>query len=131
MNYSDKLKSPKWQKKRLEIMDRDNFKCRTCLDDKKTLHVHHIFYDSKYKNPWDYPNCLLITLCDDCHTLEHEKDIKDVGLYLIQDLIKLSNYPVSKIYDNIVCYKDHLIKHDSFTENEAIKNVLLSLIRSL
>ena len=131
MNYSEKLKNPKWQKKRLEIMERDCFKCRVCDDDGKSLHVHHIFYDNKFKNPWDYPNDLLITLCEDCHSLEHEIDIKEVGLYLMQDLIKLSNQPITYIYDYIVAYKDVLMKFDNYTEKEAIKSYLLSLIREL
>ena len=32
MNYSEQLKSPKWQKKRLEIMQRDKFTCQLCGD---------------------------------------------------------------------------------------------------
>jgi 5-methylcytosine-specific restriction endonuclease McrA len=30
--YSELLKSPKWQKKRLEIMSRDKFTCKKCGD---------------------------------------------------------------------------------------------------
>ena len=30
MTYSDKLKSPKWQKKRLEILSLKDFKCEVC-----------------------------------------------------------------------------------------------------
>ena len=51
--YSDKLKSPKWQKKRLEILQRDNFTCFNCGDTERTLHVHHESY-IKGKEPWDY-----------------------------------------------------------------------------
>jgi predicted nucleic-acid-binding Zn-ribbon protein len=64
MNYSDKLKDPRWQKKRLLIMSRDEFKCRMCGDSESTLHVHHLKYS---KDPWDVPNKDLITLCEDCH----------------------------------------------------------------
>ena len=28
--YSDKLKSPKWQKKRLEVLNLRGFKCEKC-----------------------------------------------------------------------------------------------------
>lgn len=64
--YSEKLKDPRWQKKRLEIFERDGWKCMACLSKDNTLHVHHIFYLPK-KDPWDIPNGLLITLCNDCH----------------------------------------------------------------
>ena len=32
MGYSEKLKDPRWQKKRLEILERDNFRCQYCGD---------------------------------------------------------------------------------------------------
>ena len=65
-NYSDLLKSPKWQKKRLQIMSRDKFTCKLCGDTETQLHVHHKEYING-NNPWDYDNTLLITLCEDCH----------------------------------------------------------------
>ena len=68
-SYSDKLKSPKWQKKRLKILERDNFTCRSCKGTESQLHVHHIKYGDG--NPWEVPDIYLITLCDDCHKLEH------------------------------------------------------------
>lgn len=70
MTYSEKLKDPKWQKKRLEVMQRDEFRCVRCNDDSKTLNVHHQYY-IKGRDPWDYPEMLLITLCEDCHEVEH------------------------------------------------------------
>jgi hypothetical protein len=68
MKYSDKLKSPKWQKKRLEILNRDNFTCRMCGSEDKTLHIHHLEYYNC--EPWEYDNRLLITLCENCHESE-------------------------------------------------------------
>lgn len=68
LTYSEKLRHPKWQKKRLEILQRDDFKCQSpgCFNEDKTLHVHHLDYE-KDAEPWDYPNEWLITLCEDCH----------------------------------------------------------------
>lgn len=66
MNYSDKLKDPRWQKKRLEILNRDGFRCLACGDTKNTLHVHHCYYVSK-REPWEYPNESLLTFCAKCH----------------------------------------------------------------
>lgn len=66
MKYADKLKDPRWQKKRLEILERDKWMCRGCCEKEKTLHVHHIFYVPQCE-PWEIPNGLLVTLCCDCH----------------------------------------------------------------
>ena len=69
--YSEILKNPLWQRKRLEIMQRDNFTCQICGHKDNTLHVHHIWYEPNRK-PWDYPDNALITLCEECHNAEHE-----------------------------------------------------------
>lgn len=66
MTYAEKLKDPRWQKKRLEILNRDEFTCQECGSKEKTLHVHHTHY-IKNKNPWEYDNRSLVTLCWDCH----------------------------------------------------------------
>lgn len=63
--YADKLRSPKWQKYRLEIMQRDAFICQKCGDKETTLNVHHLKYSGE--NPWDAPAYDLITVCEDCH----------------------------------------------------------------
>lgn len=70
MNYSEQLKSPMWQKKRLEIMQRDNFTCKRCLCNNKTLNVHHVRY-LKNKKAWEYKDSNYLTLCEDCHSIEH------------------------------------------------------------
>jgi len=66
MKYIDKFKDPRWQKKRLEIMERAGFKCENCHSDKKTLNIHHGYYDKGY-DPWDYNNETLWCLCEECH----------------------------------------------------------------
>lgn len=68
--YSESLKHPMWQRKRLEILNRDGFKCMACGATDKTLHVHHLMY-VKGREPWNYPNSSLVTLCEDCHEYEH------------------------------------------------------------
>jgi len=70
--YNELLKDPRWQKKRLEIMQRDGFQCCLCGDTESTLNVHHKYYIYK-KDPWDYPDELLVTLCEYCHKIEEEK----------------------------------------------------------
>lgn len=69
MGYKEKLLDPRWQKKRLEIFERDAFACRYCGDKSKTLHVHHLKYDG---DPWDVPEKYLLTVCEECHQEEHE-----------------------------------------------------------
>lgn len=69
--YAEKLKHPLWQRKRLEILNRDGFKCRCCGNGEKTLHVHHLKY-TRGRDPWDYPDASLVTLCEVCHETEHE-----------------------------------------------------------
>lgn len=71
--YSKLLLDPRWQKKRLEVMNRDAFSCLNCGDSKSTLNVHH----KKYifgNDPWDYPMDNFETLCVDCHKNEHQKN---------------------------------------------------------
>ena len=75
MTYKEQLKSPKWQKKRLKIMQRDRFACRICNDNTTELHVHHKAYINGI-NVWEYPNHYLVTLCDKCHKLFHKKESK-------------------------------------------------------
>jgi len=80
--YIELLKHPKWQKKRLQILSRDNFTCQDCFDDEKTLHVHHKIY-TKGAKPWEYEDVHLITLCEDCHSLETES-LKIEEKYLVE-----------------------------------------------
>lgn len=68
--YSEKLKHPLWQRKRLEIMERDFFGCQICGDGESTLHVHHKRY-IKGAQPWEYKDCDLVTVCENCHDKAH------------------------------------------------------------
>lgn len=96
MNYSEQLKSPKWQKKRLEIMQRDNFTCQLCGDKETTLNVHHINYIYS-KKCWEYKNKELITLCEHCHK-EVEILKKD---YKINNIEKISIYKSTEWENNL------------------------------
>lgn len=87
--YIEKLKDPRWQKKRLDIMDRDGWACRSCGASERTLHVHHLVY--VYGNdPWDYRDDTLVTLCDECHDRE-TKNLK-ANEQLLTTLLKVSGY---------------------------------------
>lgn len=64
--YFELLKDPRWQKRRLEILKRDEWTCLDCGDDTKSLHVHHRYYQWGL-NPWEYSDDALMTLCEPCH----------------------------------------------------------------
>lgn len=105
-NYSDKLLDPKWQRKRLEILQRDNFTCDKCGDTETTLHVHHLKYT---KEPWDAPNKDLQTLCNDCHYLIHNVDMLGV-VKVLQNPSADKTHKVMYLFskDNIsVYYRDY------------------------
>lgn len=69
--YIEKLKDPRWQKMRLQILERDNWTCQDCGETTVTLNVHHRYY-LRNADPWEYPEKALITLCEDCHERETE-----------------------------------------------------------
>jgi len=78
--YSEKLKDPRWQKLRLQTMDRDGWKCRICGTTGSTLSVHHLRY-AQTGNPWDVESNDLATICQSCHLDLHAKKIgcKDIA----------------------------------------------------
>lgn len=68
MSYQADLLDPRWQRKRLEVFERDGFECIRCGATEETLTVHHRSYHGK---PWECPDVDLETLCMDCHGKEH------------------------------------------------------------
>lgn len=71
--YAEKLKDPRWQKKRLEVLNYNDFTCNICNDTESTLHVHHKMY-AKGKEPWEYEHEQYAVLCENCHEIKHTKD---------------------------------------------------------
>ena len=82
MTYQEQIQSPKWQRKRLEIMQRDNFTCVDCGFDDRMLHVHHTLY-VRGRMIWEYSNGVLTTLCDICHYYIHAEPADFIKLRLI------------------------------------------------
>jgi 5-methylcytosine-specific restriction endonuclease McrA len=70
VSYQTNLQSPRWQRKRLEIMGRDDFVCLRCGRPDLSLEVHHRSY---HLRPWDCPEFDLETLCRDHHNAEHAR----------------------------------------------------------
>ncbi len=80
MTYAQKLRDPRWQKKRLEILQRDGFACRYCSSKDKELHVHHSVYP-KGKQPWEAEDATLFSLCNECH--EDVEQLRDDCSFLM------------------------------------------------
>ena len=86
MSYQADLQDPRWQRKRLEIFQRDAFECIRCGDRETTLVVHHRSY---HLRPWDCPDFDLETLCQPCHQAEHA--VQDDGgptLFALRQMIE-------------------------------------------
>jgi hypothetical protein len=72
INYAQKLLDPRWQKKRLEVLESAEWSCEMCGDSQSTLHVHHKQY-IKGRDPWEYSRGQLTVLCRSCHGSHHDK----------------------------------------------------------
>lgn len=92
VEYGELLRDPRWQKKRLEVMDRDGFACQICGDKTTTLNVHHRYYiltgGSHPRAPWDYPMETFVTLCEPCHKREGDA-FKPLEQMIIRGLKRL------------------------------------------
>ena len=89
MSYSDLLKDPRWQRKRLETLNRAEFRCEACYDETQTLHVHHMHYERGLK-PWEYEDKTLRVLCEGCHW-----EIGDVQLTLARAMDTASHCEIA------------------------------------
>lgn len=94
-SYSDLLKDPRWQRKRLEVLGANNFSCFFCGDTKTQLHVHHFVYKGK---PWEADDDDLVAICADCHWLEHKHKYFTKTEAELIDLIYRYNRPQSLHY---------------------------------
>jgi len=126
MTYSEKLLDPRWQKKRLEILQRDNFTCSCCGDTKETLHVHHVKYNGE---PWDIDSSLLITFCATCHFF-HEF-YKGFIIRKIKKCTNKNDTITGVLYcDDVVIFSEYknndIINHIAFT-NPTLESVLSEL----
>jgi hypothetical protein len=94
MTYSEKLRDPRWQKKRLEILNRDCFECVLCGDKETELHIHHKKYNG---DPWEAKDEDLQVLCKHCHLLI--ETLKKTGAK-IQGVIKRKEL----MYDDVFSF---------------------------
>jgi hypothetical protein len=74
MTYAQQIKDPRWQKKRLEVLELQGFKCQECDATDQELHVHHPFY-KRGAMIWEYDTGEeLMCLCQKCHKNAHAID---------------------------------------------------------
>ena len=106
MDYKEQIKHPKWQKKRLEILEENNWTCAACGNTDAQLHVHHTRYE-KNKMIWDYSNYKLMAVCNECHKEIHR--IKD-SIKEIIDINHTNTYSLKLIHDIIL----NISKFNSF-----------------
>ena len=108
--YFQKLKDPRWQKLRLQILERDQWTCQECDDKDSTLHVHHKYYLPNSES-WDAPLDSLITLCEDCHEEETEL-MRNACRELVQSVKqKINSLDIFQLAEAIKYY-------EPLTENE-------------
>ena len=143
MTYVEKLQKEEWRIKRSWIIKRDNYKCQRCgkvgyenaydfkkeiigeesyelskvfrfiSEDDLMLNVHHICY-REGREPWEYEEQELVTLCPECHEKVHneskipvyDKKGKIIKIAKICDRCKGAGYiPLYKNVQNGICFK--------------------------
>jgi len=90
-SYRELLLDPRWQRRRAEVLIRDDFTCQNCGSTTETLFVHHNYYE-KNRMPWEYPSDddwphALETICEKCHPLRDE--IRRIAKELVAIAIKI------------------------------------------
>lgn len=124
--YSELLKDPRWQRKRLKIFERDEFKCRRCNDEFTNLHIHHLYYKNGVM-PWEYPDDALITLCQLCHRkVEFVKWLTKKGrIMLIKDGFgQVDVNEIFRLIDKQLCENNH---YESYVRYEQQMKALFQL----
>jgi hypothetical protein len=77
----DEYQHPLWILRRKQIKRRDGYKCIRCGNcNGEELQVHHLIYDYAL-HVWEYEDQFLITLCNTCHTKEHESKPNSYAKY--------------------------------------------------
>lgn len=64
--FAEQYNHPKWQERRLHILERAGWKCEACGEAEKQLNVHHKLY-VRGRKVWEYEDDELRALCKDCH----------------------------------------------------------------
>lgn len=113
--YGEKLRDPRWQRKRLEILTRDNFTCQMCKSTESELHVHHRSYESG-RDPWDYKGNHYVTLCDACH-------------HLVENLVLSVRFNASNVqYFKVIKACHILLKNKNPVVSDSFSKIIISAV---
>lgn len=115
-SYSELLKDPRWQRRRLEILQRSDFSCEECGDKESTLHVHHKLY-RKNAMPWEYEDHELEALCESCHkikTVAAEETKRFMSRLSVGRLIRIVGYCEGQ-------FALQAIEEDNFTDDNYLQ----------
>jgi HNH endonuclease len=100
--YSEQYRSPKWQKKRLEVLSAADFQCQDCGSKENTLNVHHVIYH-KGREVWNYTNDELMVLCEKCHETRHRMQsimLMNMRNLTPADVLQVVGYIHGMIFDS-------------------------------
>ena len=100
LSYKEQLQHPNWQRKRLQVFERDNFSCKICGNTENQLSVHHLCYFPKM-HIWDYDNELMITVCPEHHKQLQFDLPKLAGLIAYKLLISLDVNLIDKFINGL------------------------------
>ena len=123
--WSAAFRDSRWQKLRLEIMERDKWTCKSCgaCGEGVTLNVHHAYYESG-RAPWEYPKQTLVTYCENCHKERHE-----LQKWLAKELIRRPIKFLAAVLSSCTNYEKSINMLHRFSEigisDESIETLLL------
>jgi hypothetical protein len=128
VNYRDELKDPRWQRKRLEIMQRDNWRCQRCNREDTTLNVHHRYY-LKGRAAWEYESEVLITVCEPCHE-SVEEFVKTLNRE-IADSAALHHIPAALVSLFVRKSVERLAAHRVYTSTDSLAKLAEEVFRAV
>lgn len=98
-DYAQKLRDPRWQKRRLEILEAAQWKCEDCENDGSELQIHHCCY-IKGREPWEYTRNSLMALCDRCHQERQQVEAEAKSAFSV--LLRFSPFHVVRMWSSIL-----------------------------
>ena len=106
LSYAEKLRDVRWKRRRDELIRRANYTCCECcqplVSGTMDLQVHHVVYISCL-DPWDYPDELLVVVCDFHHRERQAVEgaiYAEVGKHLATlDLHQMRRQPIYAFFE--------------------------------
>jgi len=72
MTYAEQLDHPLWKMRKNRVLAANNCCCQHCGRQDAQMQVHHVHY-KKGRMAWEYPEEMLMCLCEWCHKRWHEE----------------------------------------------------------